>query len=164
MSTTRGDPLRHETPTERLDRNWLELLQEMRVMQTGVQLIAGFLLTLPFQSRFAELDAWQEAQYLGLVCLSALTIAFLITPIALHRRIFGNHVKHRLVSTGHVMVTITLGAIALLMAGIVSFVFDVVVGRTAGLVAGGASLLVMLVLLVGVPMVVASRPESAPDS
>jgi hypothetical protein len=162
--STAGQPLRNETPTERLDRNWVELLQEMRVMQTGVQLIAGFLLTLPFQSRFTELDRWQEAQYLALVCLSGLTIAFLITPIALHRRIFGNHVKHRLVATGHVMVTITLGAIALLMAGIVAFVFDVVVGRDAGLVAGGASLLVMLVLLVGVPTVVARRPEATSDS
>lgn len=157
MSSATGQPLRNETPTERLDRNWVELLQEMRVMQTGVQLIAGFLLTLPFAPRFADLDSWQESHYLALVCLSGLTIAFLITPIALHRRIFGNHVKHRLVTTGHVMVTITLGAIALLMAGIVAFVFDVVVDRTAGLVAGGASLLVMLVLLVGVPTAVARR-------
>lgn len=158
--TTRREPLRRETPTERLDRNWVELLQEMRVMQTGVQLIAGFLLTLPFAPRFAGLDTWQEAQYLTLVCLSALTIALLVAPIALHRRIFGNHVKHRLVATGHVMVMITLGAIALLMAGIVSFVFDVVVGRTEGVVAGGVTLVVMLVLLVGVPTVVASRPDA----
>ncbi len=62
MTTSTPDPedayrgLRRETPTERLDRNWVELLQELRVVQTGVQLLTGFLLTLPFQSRFRELD------------------------------------------------------------------------------------------------------------
>ena len=55
--TTKG---RHETPDERADRNWNELLQELRVSQTGVQLLAGFLVTLPFQSRFAELDSFQR--------------------------------------------------------------------------------------------------------
>lgn len=55
---------RHETATERLDRNWVELLQELRVTQTGVQILAGFLLTLPFQQRFAGLDSVQTTAYL----------------------------------------------------------------------------------------------------
>ena len=59
------DPERDETPTERLDRNWGDLLQELRVSQTGVQLLTGFLLTLPFQSRFAELDRVEQNIYLG---------------------------------------------------------------------------------------------------
>ena len=50
------DAERHETPLQRLDRNWVDLLQELRVVQTGVQLLTGFLLTLPFQARFADLS------------------------------------------------------------------------------------------------------------
>ena len=58
---------RSETETERLDRNWLSLLQELRVVQTGVQLLTGFLLTLPFQPRFDGLNATMRAVYLTTV-------------------------------------------------------------------------------------------------
>ncbi|MCA1480743.1 hypothetical protein I6F37_38100, partial [Bradyrhizobium sp. NBAIM08] len=92
---------RDETEAERLDRNWNDILQELRVMQTGTQLIAGFLLTLPFTMRFAELDAFEEDLYLGLVLLAGLTLALLLTPVAIHRRLFGEHVKGRLVTAAH---------------------------------------------------------------
>src|SRR5699024_8412941 len=59
--TVRG---RHETKDERSDRNWGELLQELRVTQTGAQILTGFLLTVPFQSRFTELDDVQVTAYL----------------------------------------------------------------------------------------------------
>lgn len=154
MTQARTPAHRNETPAERLDRNWGELLQEMRVMQTGVQLIAGFLLTLPFQDRFSDLDRWQEVHYLGLVVLSCLTLPFMLSPIALHRRIFGSHIKHRLVGMGHWMVSVALGMIGVLMAGIVAFVFDVVLGRTEGLVAAAASLLVVVVLFAAMPVAV----------
>ena len=61
---------RNETPTERLDRNWTDLLQELRVVQTGVQLLTGFLLTLPFQQRFAELTTFGRVLYLVTVAAS----------------------------------------------------------------------------------------------
>ena len=63
---------RNETAIEKLDRNWMELLQELRVLQTGVQILAGFLLTLPFQSRFESLDDFQTNLYLANVALAAL--------------------------------------------------------------------------------------------
>ncbi len=63
---------RSETETQRLDRNWLSLLQELRVVQTGVQLLTGFLLTLPFQQRFDVLDTTMRVVYLITVgCRSA---------------------------------------------------------------------------------------------
>lgn len=144
-------PDRNETPAERLDRNWNELLQEMRVMQTGVQLIAGFLLTLPFQQAFDDLDDLQRWLYLVLVVLASVTTALMLVPIALHRRLFGEHVKERLVYTAHRLVIGALGAIGLLISGIVMLLFDVVVGRTAGLVSGGVSLALALLLLAVVP-------------
>lgn len=58
------DAARSETPTMRLDRNWDDLLQELRVAQTGVQLLTGLLLTVPFRSRFLDLVPQQLAVYL----------------------------------------------------------------------------------------------------
>jgi hypothetical protein len=144
-------PRRHETAAERSDRNWHELLQEMRVMQTGVQLIAGFLLTLPFTQTFAGLDRVQEALYLSLVVLAGLTTVFMLVPIAVHRRLFQQNVKDEIVRTGHRIVTIALGLASLLIVGVILLVFDVVVGRVAGLVAAGASLVVVASLLALVP-------------
>ena len=134
---------RRETPAERIDRNWQDLLQEMRVMQTGVQLIAGFLLTLPFTQVFDGLDDYQVRLYLALVLLAGLTTAMMLSPIAVHRRLFRRQVKERLVRAGHTLVVVALGAAGCLVVGIIVLVFDVVVGRTAGLVAGGGSLLVV---------------------
>lgn len=153
-------PLRHETPTERLDRNWNELLQEMRVMQTGTQIIAGFLLTLPFQQTFRDLDDWQRGLYLGLVLLAGATTVLMLAPIAVHRRVFGDHVKASLVSTAHRLVILVLGAIGLLLAGIIMLIFDVVVSRTAGLVTGVAALALVGVLLVMVPVWVERRAKT----
>ena len=66
---------RDETPAERADRNWTDLLQELRVTQTGIQVLAGFLLTLPFQQRFSHLDSWQTGQYLAAVSCGVTAVA-----------------------------------------------------------------------------------------
>src|SRR3982074_107672 len=67
---------RAETETERLDRNWSTLLQELRVTQTGVQLLTGFLLMLPFQQRFDRLDELMRGVYAATVtCSVAATLA-----------------------------------------------------------------------------------------
>src|SRR6476646_7246074 len=92
---------RDETEEERLDRKWNDLLQELRVMQTSAQLTAGFLLTLPFQQKFASLNTFQHGLYLALVVLAALTTAMVMTPVAVHRRLSGQHIKERIVDTGH---------------------------------------------------------------
>ena len=84
---------RHETDDERADRNWEDLLQELRVTQTGIQLLSGFLLILPFQSRFEDLDAFQVDWYLGLLLLALVIVALLLTPVGMHRRLFRQRVK-----------------------------------------------------------------------
>ena len=120
-------------------------------MQTGTQLIAGFLLTLPFQSKFDELDTYQRTLYLVIVLIALLTTALVVTPIAVHRRVSGRHVKQRLVRVAELFVAGVLSGIGLLLVGISMFVFDVVLGRTAGIVVGVPLLVVVLLLLVGVP-------------
>ena len=143
---------RNETEEERLDRKWADLLQELRVMQTGAQLTAGFLLTLPFTTKFPSLDGFQETLYLALVITAALTTAVVITPVAVHRRISGQHVKGKLVGTAHRLVGIGLGLLALLVTGIVVLVFDVVGGRTLALVVGAVVAAILVGLLVALPM------------
>ena len=143
---------RNETREEQLDRNWAELLQELRVLQTGVQILAGFLLTLPFQSRFEDLDSFQETLYLANVVVAALTTAFILLPVSVHRRLFRKRLKETLVSSADSITKIALAGIALLSAGTAALVFDVTAGRQAGLTAGGALMAVMVVLLVYVPI------------
>jgi SNF family Na+-dependent transporter len=143
---------RNETEDERLDRKWADLLQELRVMQTGAQLTAGFLLTLPFTTKFPSLDGFQETLYLALVIVAALTTAVVITPVAVHRRISGEHVKERLVATAHKLVAVGLSLLALLVTGIVVLVFDVVVDRTTALVVGAVVAAILVGLLVALPM------------
>lgn len=97
---------RDETRNEQLDRQWIDLLQELRVMQTGTQIIAGFLLTLPFQSCFTELDQVATTLYLGNVLLAALSTCLMLVPMAMHRELFGSRVKDRLVASGHTILRI----------------------------------------------------------
>jgi len=143
---------RNETEEERLDRKWGDLLQELRVMQTGAQLTAGFLLTLPFTTKFPSLDGFQETLFLILVVVAALTTAVVITPVAVHRRISGEHVKERLVATAHRLVAVGLTLLAVLVTGIVVLIFDVVVDRTTALVLGAAVAVVLAGLLVALPL------------
>ncbi|CAH0180561.1 hypothetical protein SRABI83_01416 [Arthrobacter sp. Bi83] len=143
---------RNETREEQLDRNWMELLQELRVLQTGVQILAGFLLTLPFQQRFKELDDFQIGLYLVNVALAALTTAFILLPVSVHRRLFRHRLKETLVSSADNITKIALGGVACLSVGTAALVFDVTAGRTAGLTAGLVLLAVLAVLLVYVPL------------
>jgi hypothetical protein len=133
---------RDETEDERLDRKFQDLLQELRVMQTGAQLTAGFLLTLPFQEPFADLDDFQRTLYLTLV----------LTPVAIHRRLSGSNVKERLVGAAHRLVAAALTTIAMLIVGIIFFTFDMVVDRTAAYVVAGAMAVVVVTLLLALPL------------
>lgn len=150
------DDGRDETREEQLDRNWDELLQELRVVETGVQLLAGFLLTLPFTQAFGSLDAGQKALYLSLVVVAGLAIGTTLTPIAVHRRVFGDHEKERPVKVGHALVQVVIGAIATLIVGGAVLVFSVVTGWVGGLVAGGCLAAILVILLIIVPRVVAA--------
>ena len=142
---------RNESAVEKLDRNWMELLQELRVLQTGVQILAGFLLTLPFQSRFETLDDYQTTLYLANVALAALTTALILLPVSVHRRLFRLHLRAALVSSADRIAKVSLAGIGLLSVGTSSLVFDVTAGRAAGLWAGAVLLAVLLILLVYVP-------------
>jgi hypothetical protein len=142
---------RNETDEERADRKWGDLLQELRVMQTGVQLTAGFLLTLPFQQAFGDLTDGQRRTYLVLVVVAGLTTALVLAPVAVHRRLSGEHAKDQLVRVAHYLAQAALTGVALLVIGITGFIFDVVVDRTIALFVAGGMAVVALLLLVALP-------------
>lgn len=146
---------RDETPEERADRNWGELLQELRVSQTGVQLLAGFLATLPFQSRFTELDAFQRGWYVGLLALAFATVGVTLAPVAIHRRTFRTGAKPDLVQAAHRLTVTALVLISLLLAGIGFLVVDVVYDRSAAAWGAAGSLVVLAGLLFVLPARVA---------
>jgi len=148
---------RNETEVERLDRNWTEILQELRVTQTGTQILSGFLLTLAFQQRFTDLDAFQIDVYLVLVVLAALATALALAPVSLHRALFRQNAKARVVHTANAILKITLGAVAVILSGTVLLIFDVVIGRTAGIVAGSIALVVIGVGWLSLPVFTRER-------
>jgi hypothetical protein len=127
---------RDETENERMDRNWGELLQELRATQTGIQILSGFLLTVAFQQRFQELDTFQHTVYLILVVIAATTILFGLAPVNLHRALFREHLKPRIVSFGHIALRLQLLGVGVIVTGTVLLIFDVVAGRVAGVLAG----------------------------
>jgi uncharacterized protein DUF6328 len=125
---------RDESDDERLDRNWDELLQELRITQTGLQLLSGFLLTLPFTTVFGGLDGRQKALYLSLVAVAGVAVGLNLTPVMMHRRLFGEHVKERVVAVGHVLSQVVIAAVAVLVTGTATLIFSVVESWTAGIV------------------------------
>ena len=148
---------RTETRNERSDRNWSDILQELRVTQTGTQIVSGFLLTLAFQPRFAELDGFQTGTYLGLVLMAAACTALGLAPVALHRTLFGRHEKPEAVAIADGLLRTTLILVALLTTGVVFFIFEVTVGLGLAIAAGALVLVLMIVLLGALPRMVRAR-------
>lgn len=159
---------RHEAPGERLDRQWNELLQELRVAQTGIQLLGAFLLVLPFQARFDDITGSLHMVYLAAVACATLSIFCVVAPVVAHRMLFQRHRKDVLVLMGHWLAKAGLVLLGITVALGTTLVFGVVMGQRAALVVGIASALVCLGLWWVLPVAVGLRaPEeefySAPE-
>ncbi|AUY53539.1 DUF6328 family protein [Streptomyces sp. CB01881] len=117
-----GAPGRNETPQERADRLWNELLQEVRVCQTGAQILFGFLIGVAFTPRFAALPDFDKNLYVATVVLGAIATGALIAPVAFHRFLAGHgmkpeliHVAGRLIAIGLTTLALTISAALLLL-------------------------------------------------
>jgi len=117
---------RDETEAERIDRNLSELLQELRVETMGVQVLFGFLLAIPFTTKFADLDDWQQALYTADLVLAAVAIAILAAPVAHHRLLFRHHAKASILRVANRLAIMGLLTVGLAITGsvllVVSFV------------------------------------------
>jgi hypothetical protein len=146
-----------ETPAERIDRNWNEMLQELRVAQTGVQVLSGFLLTLPFQQRFQTLTGAQRTVFLVAISLATLATCLLVAPVSSHRLLFHKHEKDVLVGASDVLAKAGLAALALAVVTVMLLIFSVVAGATAALLAAVALSLIFIALWVALPLVLLRR-------
>jgi hypothetical protein len=144
---------RDETEAERLDRNWNALLQELRVLETGTQILTGFLLTVAFQQTFAKLDGTEVATYLITVSLAALATVLVLAPVALHRGLFRRHRMDVLVRWTDRILRLALGVAGLAIVGVAVLVFHVAVGAAAGFVAGAVMFVVIAALWLALPAV-----------
>lgn len=132
--------IRQESVAEQADRNLGELLQETRVLQTGTQVMAGFLLTLPFQSRFDALSTPQIRLFLVAAALSVVTVLLLVAPVSVHRALFHRGRKPQIVRLTHIMASAGLVSLAATMVSVVALMFSVVLGWTAAFIAAGVTL------------------------
>jgi membrane-bound acyltransferase YfiQ involved in biofilm formation len=135
---------RTEDEQERLNRQMIELLNELRVAMPGVQILFGFLLTVPFQQRFQDVTQFQETVYFVTLVAAAVAAAFFIAPSAYHRVMFEQHDKPNIIHIGTGQMLVGLGALALAMNGAVLLVTDVLF--EAGTVAVTVVLLATLYL------------------
>ncbi|MGH8860630.1 MAG: DUF6328 family protein [Jatrophihabitantaceae bacterium] len=143
----------NESEAERLDRNYGELLQELRVAQTGVQVLFAFLLGIAFANRFTRLESYQRGIYLVTLVSAACAAITLIAPVAIHRMLFRRHQKHELVVITSRLSAVGLMFLAISILSAVLFVVDVVVNLTLACVLTGA----LAALLVGLWYVLPSE-------
>jgi Family of unknown function (DUF6328) len=152
-----GNYARDETSAHRLDRQWSELVQELRVIGTGVQILFAFLLTIPFQARFGQADSFERDLYLVTLVLSALSAAILITPVALHRFLFKIGVKDEIVGLTNRLAITGLGVLSLcLVAGIV-LTSDQASGALAAVVCGSLAAVILGTVFFALPLFLRRR-------
>ncbi|OMC13673.1 DUF6328 family protein [Mycobacterium sp. SP-6446] len=148
---------RGETEIQRLDRNWNSLLQELRVVQTGVQLLTGFLLTLPFQQRFDILGGGLRVVYLATVGFSVGATVLLISPVAMHRMLFRRHRLQVLVSAAHRCAYAGLVLLGAALTGVTIIIFAAVANRNVGFIAGACALVMFAFFWWVLPLVLRTR-------
>ncbi len=135
-----------ETEKERLDRNLMELLGELRIALPGVQVLFAFLLAVPFQQGFRRVTTFQRDVYFATLCCALVASACLIAPTAFHRVTFRLHQKRALLAISNRLAILGIAALALAMTGVMLLISDVLFGTAAAVVVTvlAASLLGML--------------------
>lgn len=136
------DSGRDETEQERLDRNLGELLQELRVVLPGVQVLFAFLLAVPFQKRFSEVTEFQKEVYFATLILTAISATMLMAPSAYHRITFRYQQKRRLVFYANRYAIVGLAFLALAMTGAILLITDFLFSTAAAIVVAALALCV----------------------
>jgi hypothetical protein len=143
---------RDESESQRLDRNLNELLQELRVVLPGVQVLFAFLLAVPFQQHFDKVTEFQKDVYFATLMLTALSAALLMSPSAYHRITFRLQQKDHLIWLANRFAIVGLGALALAMTGAIVLVTDFLFGTAMTIAAGVAALGFFVVFWYALPM------------
>ena len=141
-----------ETEQQRINRELLELLNELRVALPGVQVLFAFLLAVPYQARFGDVSSFQRGVYFATLSCSALASALLIAPSALHRLNFRTPDKRRVVFISNNLVIVGLPVLGLAMTGVMLMIGDFLLGRTAGIAIAAVAALVFTVFWSAIPL------------
>ena len=132
MTEEGGEP--GESDKARIDRELIELLNELRVALPGVQVLFAFLLVVPFQQRFATVTSFQKLVYFVSLLLAAVASALLIAPSAQHRILFRAREKEHLLRTANALAIAGLGFLAAAIVGVLTLITDFLYGTTTTIV------------------------------
>ncbi|MBU2669801.1 amine oxidase [Actinoplanes bogorensis] len=143
--------IKNETEKQRWDRNFADLLQELRVAQTGIQILFAFLLTLPFSSGFPKVSQFQKDTYVVALLATAAATAMIIAPVAFHRALFRQGRKPELVRYAHRMATGGLGFLLVALVACVLLVLDFILTRWIAWVFTGLAAVFFLSFWVAIP-------------
>jgi hypothetical protein len=142
-----------EDRSEKLDRELIELLNELRVMLPGVQVLFAFLLVVPFSERFASTTTRERVAYYVALAAAALSSILFMTPSVYHRVQFRQHDKEYLLRIGNIVVIAGTVVLGLGISAAVYFVTGFLVDDTIGLVAGSATFVILSALWWVLPLV-----------
>ncbi|GAA1716950.1 DUF6328 family protein [Kribbella yunnanensis] len=140
-----------EDAGERLDRQWGELLQELRLAQTGTQILFAFLLSIAFQNAFQSADAFTHHVYAGTLIASALAVGLFLAPVSFHRIVYRHKLRDRMLPIASRMAVAGLAFLVLAMTGGVLLAIDVVVSRPIAIVVAAIVLLWFIVFWYAIP-------------
>lgn len=145
---------RDEDEDERLDRHWAELLQELRLVQTGTQILFAFLLTIAFTQPFREADRFTELVFAGTLITAAIALGLFLAPVSFHRIVFRKKLRDHLIVLSGKLTEIGLVFLLAALAGGMVIALDVVFGRTIAMVIVSIVVLLFVVLWYVIPTLV----------
>ena len=150
--TDDGGRQHEESEKERIDRELIELLNELRVALPGVQVLFAFLLVVPFQQRFATVTSFQKTTYFVTLLLAAVSCAFLIAPSAHHRILFRARGKLHLLITANRLAIVGIGFLAAAIVGVLTLITDFLYGTTTTIIVTVAAAGVFAALWYALPL------------
>jgi hypothetical protein len=152
-----------ESPQERVNRELIELLNEVRVALPGVQVLFAFLLAVPFQQRFTQTSAFERDTYFATLSLAFIATAMLIAPTALHRLNFRQHDKRRIVDVSNSLVIGGIAVLGVALIGTIIVVGDFLFGSPTAAIAPAIGAVVLLLLWVVLPWHIRRMTEDRSD-
>jgi hypothetical protein len=141
-----------ESEKQRIDRELIELLNELRVALPGVQVLFAFLLAVPFQQRFGHVTSFERGVYFVTLCCALVATGLLIAPSALHRLNFRIADKSRIILLSNQMAILGIWTLALALVGVMLLIGDVLFNTTAGIVAAAIAGVILSAFWVALPV------------
>ena len=155
------EPPEEESAGERTNRELIELLNELRVVLTGVQVLFAFLLTVPFSQRFNELDAADRKVYYSAVITTAVATMLLMAPTAHHRLRFRSGVKENLLRVANVLALLGVALLAVAISLVTYLITDIVYDATAAAIAAACLAAGFVIVWFLIPLAFRPDGESA---